>query len=49
LAPIALDFAKRLAEAIDPCDREAFERAVDRLIARSHELSAEIARSRRTT
>ena len=47
LAPIALNFARRLAEAVDPCDREAFERAIDRLIERSAELSAEIARSRR--
>src|SRR5438552_11571794 len=31
LAPNALDFARRLSEAIDPADRAAFERAVNRL------------------
>src|SRR5476649_1978647 len=34
LAPVALDFANRLSEVVDPADREAFERAVDRLIER---------------
>jgi DNA-binding MarR family transcriptional regulator len=46
LAPIALDFAKRLAEVVDPTDRAAFERAVDRLIERSGKLAAEFAKSR---
>ena len=41
LAPIALDFANRLAEVIDPADRAAFERAVDRLTERSAKLAAE--------
>ena len=46
LAPIALDFANRLAEAIDPNDRAAFERSVDRLTERSAKLAAEFARGR---
>ena len=29
LAPIALDFANRLSEVVDPADRAAFERAID--------------------
>lgn len=41
LAPIALDFTQRLSEAIDPADRAAFERAIDRLIERSASLTAE--------
>jgi DNA-binding MarR family transcriptional regulator len=46
LAPIALQFTRRLSEAIDPSDRAAFERAVDRLTARSAELSSEFAKGR---
>jgi DNA-binding MarR family transcriptional regulator len=42
LAPVALDFARRLSEAIEPADRSAFERAVDRLTERSAKLAAEI-------
>jgi DNA-binding MarR family transcriptional regulator len=42
LAPIALDFARRLVEAIEPADRTAFNRAVDRLTERSTQLAAEI-------
>ena len=45
LAPIALDFAKRLAEVIEPADRAAFERAIDRLTERSAKLAAEVAKS----
>ena len=41
LAPIALDFARRLCEVIEPADRDAFERAIDRLAERSAQLSAE--------
>jgi DNA-binding MarR family transcriptional regulator len=48
LAPIALDFANRLSEAVDPADRAAFERAVDRLIERSAKLAAEFAKSKST-
>jgi DNA-binding MarR family transcriptional regulator len=48
LAPIALDFADRLSNAVDSADRAAFERAVDRLIERSAKLAAEFARSKPT-
>ena len=47
LAPVALDFARRLSEAIEPADRGAFERAVDRLTERSAKLAAEITNGRR--
>jgi DNA-binding MarR family transcriptional regulator len=47
LAPIALDFTERLSEAIEPADRAAFERAIDRLTERSATLSAEVAKGRR--
>ena len=46
LAPIALQFAKRLSEAIELSDRAAFERAVDRLSARAAELAFEFAKGR---
>ena len=46
LAPIALDFAQRLADAIDPADRAAFDRAIDRLTERSAKLAAECAKGR---
>jgi hypothetical protein len=46
LAPIALDFARRLSDLIDPTDRAAFERALDRLTERSGKLAAEFAKSR---
>ena len=42
LAPIALDFARRLGEVIEPADRAAFDRSVDRLTERSAQLAAEI-------
>jgi DNA-binding MarR family transcriptional regulator len=42
MAPIALDFAKRLSDVIDPADREAFERAIDRLIEGSARIAAEV-------
>jgi DNA-binding MarR family transcriptional regulator len=47
LAPIALQFTSRLSEVIEPSDRAAFERAVDRLTARSAELAVEFAKSKR--
>ena len=47
LAPVALDFARRLSDAIDPVDRIAFERAVDRLTERSATLAAEFTNGRR--
>jgi DNA-binding MarR family transcriptional regulator len=46
LAPIALDFARRLAEVIEPADRAAFERSVDLLIERSAKLAAEFGKGR---
>src|SRR5664279_233480 len=46
LAPVALDFANRLSEVVDPADREAFERAIDRLIERSVKLAAEFAKGK---
>ena len=46
LAPIALDFARRLSDVVDPADRAAFERAVDRLTERSTKLAAEFAKNR---
>jgi DNA-binding MarR family transcriptional regulator len=44
LAPGAVDFARRLAEVVDPQDRAAFERAVQRLTERSHALVMEFAK-----
>jgi DNA-binding MarR family transcriptional regulator len=46
LAPIALDFATRLCEVVEPTDRAAFERAVDRLIERSATFAAEFAKGK---
>ena len=43
LAPHALDFARRLTDILTPSDREAFDRAVQQLTARSAELVAEMA------
>jgi DNA-binding MarR family transcriptional regulator len=39
LAPGAIEFARRLFETIDPADRAAFERAIDRLTERSRTLT----------
>ena len=47
MAPIALDFAKRLSDSIDPADRAAFERAIDRMIESSAKLAAEVAQNHR--
>jgi DNA-binding MarR family transcriptional regulator len=47
LAPIALDFTRRLSEVIDPADRAAFERAINSLTERSANLAAEVARGKR--
>src|ERR1700729_2965425 len=41
LAPHALDFAKRLTEILSSADREAFNRALSQLTARSAQLVAE--------
>jgi DNA-binding MarR family transcriptional regulator len=46
LAPIALDFANRLSDAVDVADRVAFERAIERLIERSAKLAAEFAKGK---
>jgi DNA-binding MarR family transcriptional regulator len=42
LAPHALDFARRLTEILTPADREAFNRALNQLTARSAQLAAEV-------
>jgi DNA-binding MarR family transcriptional regulator len=47
LAPIALEFTERLSEVIEPTDRAAFERAINRLTERSAKLSAEVATGKR--
>jgi DNA-binding MarR family transcriptional regulator len=43
VAPHALDFARRLTDILTPSDREAFDRAVQQLTARSAQLVAEMA------
>jgi DNA-binding MarR family transcriptional regulator len=43
LAPIALQFARRLSEVVEPADRAAFDRALARLTERSAVLAAETA------
>jgi len=48
LAPIALDFARRLTDAIEPADRSAFDHAIDRLIECAATLAAEVAKTKRT-
>jgi DNA-binding MarR family transcriptional regulator len=44
VAPHALDFANRLTEILTPADREAFNRALKQLTARSAQLVAEVGR-----
>jgi len=46
LAPVAIDFAKRMAEVINPADRAAFDRALEALTRRSAELSAEASKEK---
>ena len=41
VAPHALDFARRLTEILTPADRDAFNRALSQLTARSAQLAAE--------
>jgi DNA-binding MarR family transcriptional regulator len=41
VAPHALDFARRLTETLTPADRDAFNRALSQLTARSAQLAAE--------
>ena len=48
LAPVALDFADRLSNALDSADRAAFERAVDRLTERAAKLAVEFAKGKAT-
>lgn len=43
VAPHALEFARRLTDILPPPDREAFDRAVQQLTARSAELVGEMA------
>lgn len=43
VAPHALDFARRLTDILTPSDREAFDRAVQQITARSAQLVAETA------
>jgi DNA-binding MarR family transcriptional regulator len=47
VAPHALDFARRLTEILTPSDREAFDRAIKQLTARSAELVAELGHDHR--
>jgi DNA-binding MarR family transcriptional regulator len=42
VAPHALEFARRLTDILSPSDREAFDRALKQLTARSAELAAEV-------
>ena len=44
LAPHAIDFARRLTEILSPSDRDAFDRALTKLTARSAELVDEAVR-----
>jgi DNA-binding MarR family transcriptional regulator len=46
LAPIALDFARRLVEVLNPADRAAFDRALRQLTDRSARLASELANGR---
>ena len=43
LAPVALDFAKELWEVVDPADRTALDRAINRLTERSRKLAGDLA------
>ena len=47
LAPIALDFAKHVTDAIAPADRAAFERAVERLTKKAATLAPPAERRKR--
>jgi DNA-binding MarR family transcriptional regulator len=46
LAPIALEFADKLMETVDPADRAALTRALGKLTERSAQLTADIANRR---
>ncbi len=45
IAPIALDFGRRLMEAVDPADRAALDEAITRLTVRSAQLAADLAKA----
>ena len=45
LAPIALDFATRLCQVMEPTERAAFERTVDRLTERAAKLAVDFAKT----
>jgi DNA-binding MarR family transcriptional regulator len=47
LAPVALDFAQQLGDALDHEDRPAFERSIARLTERATRLAAEFGRKPR--
>jgi len=44
LTPIALDFARQLLETVDPADRAALTRALNKLTERSTQLAPDIAK-----
>jgi DNA-binding MarR family transcriptional regulator len=46
LAPMALDFARQLLEAVEPADRAALDRALKKLTERSAQLVTELANGR---
>ena len=46
LAPVALEFARRLSDVVDPADRAAFERSIDRLTERAGKLASEYVKGR---
>jgi DNA-binding MarR family transcriptional regulator len=46
LAPISLDFARLLMQAVEPADRVALRRALDKFTERSAQLAADIANDR---
>jgi DNA-binding MarR family transcriptional regulator len=43
LAPMALNFARQLLQAVEPADRAALDRALQKLTERSAQLTAELA------
>jgi DNA-binding MarR family transcriptional regulator len=45
LAPSAMEFARKLMETIEPADRAALGRALDKLTERSAQIAADIAKA----
>lgn len=43
-APVALDFARKLLEVVEPADRAALDRALQRLTERSAQLATDLAK-----